>query len=120
MPIRPRVPDPRTTPATCCERCGLKVIQVFIEAAPANSLSYICDAEPVAFTENMGADIVIDANGKIKKGRLLGNAAKSSKDEPFYNLHTKTCDEAVKKANKKKPKYEQEGDNAKDADLWAK
>ena len=116
MPFKPKTPDPRTTPSTICEKCGLKVVQVFLAAAPGNSLSYICDAEPVAFIEGPGVDIVIDVEGKVRRGRLLGAAAKSSADEPFYNMHTKTCEEAIKKASKSKPKEPKD----KDADLWEK
>lgn len=95
-------PDPRETPPVCCEQCGLLVKQVFLAQAPANALSYICDADPVPFMEGVGSDIVVDIYGKVRRGRILIAAAKSTEDEVFYNLHTQTCITEQRKTRKEK------------------
>lgn len=111
------VPDPRKAPPSFCGRCNLPVVQIFLAEAPANALSYICDAEPVPFMEGIGNDIVIDIYGKVRRGRILVAAAKSANDEAFYTIHTEACDMAVKKANKGKKSEVAEGE---DDTLWGK
>lgn len=110
------VPDPRVAPPAYCEKCGLPVKQVFLAEAPANALSYICDAEPVPFMEGIGSDIVIDIYGKVRRGRILVAAAKSSADEVFYNMHTDTCLTAQRKAGKGSKQEPIKGDE--DVALW--
>lgn len=88
---------PRITPPGFCPHCGGRVVQVFLALAPSNQYSYVCDAEPVPFIEGNGHDFVIDEYGKLRRGIIAVSKAKSSSDEPFYVLHTPTCEANIRK-----------------------
>lgn len=88
------------TPPSKCPTCGLDVVQIFL--MPSHYVSYICDAQPKSLMEGVGEDIVIDQLGKVRRGRLLPDVARSEADEPFYILHTNSCKKQVAKLKKRR------------------